>query len=87
MASIPRPPRRRGRRLKSIENLRSFVADVLRRVEAGVPPGAPLDAARARVMLYGASILVSAITGSELEERIARIEAAQTTAAERRLAS
>jgi hypothetical protein len=85
--SPPLPtPRRRGRRLKSIENLRAFVADVLRRVETGVPPGAPLDPARARVLLYGASILVTAIGGADLEARVTAIEAAQSAVGERRLA-
>lgn len=70
----PPPPKRRGRRLRSVENVRAFVADVLRKVEASIPEGAPLDPARARVMLYGASILASLVQGSDFEERLRELE-------------
>lgn len=70
----PPPPKRRGRRLRSIENVRAFVADVLRKVEGSVPEGAQLDVARARVMLYGASILASLVQGSDFEDRLRELE-------------
>ncbi len=70
----PPTPRRRGRRLRSVENVRAFVADVLRQVEGSVPEGERLDVARARVMLYGASILASLVQGSDFEDRLRELE-------------
>jgi hypothetical protein len=49
---------------------------VIRRVELGVAPDAPLDAARARLLLYGASILGSLVAASAFEERIRALERA-----------
>lgn len=71
-------PAARGPRLHTIANVRTFVARVLRRVDAGTKPGAPLDPTRARVLLYGASILAQLVTDGELEERIAALERAQS---------
>lgn len=72
--TTPRPPKPRGRRLRSVENVRAFVADVLRQVENSVPEGEALDVARARVMLYGASILASLVQGSDFEDRLRELE-------------
>lgn len=69
-ATPPLPPRRSARRLKTIENARAFVADVIRRVEDSVPEGEPLDPARARTLLYAAQVLISGIQGSELKREV-----------------
>lgn len=61
----------RARRLRTVRNVRSFVADVLREVEAHGEPG---DPARARVMLYGAQVLGGLITGAEVEQRLEQLE-------------
>jgi hypothetical protein len=66
----PSSPRKR-RRLKSVANVRIFVADVLRQLEAEA-----LEIDRARVMLYGAQILSSIIKDSEFEQRIVALEEA-----------
>lgn len=65
-------PQARGgkkRRLRSIINVRSFVAHVLRELE-----GDRMDADKARALLYGAKILAELIQGSSVEERIAALE-------------
>jgi hypothetical protein len=83
--AIPPTPKRRGPRLATAANVRAFVAGVLRRVELG-----ELDLARARVALYGASILGSLVTASAFEERIRALELREREAAARgegRLAS
>ena len=70
----PPTPRRRARRLRSAENIRAFVADVLRRVEGCVPESERLDVARAHVMLRGASVLASLVQGSDFEDRLRELE-------------
>jgi hypothetical protein len=49
--------------------VRTFVADVLRRVEAQ-----QMGPERARVLFYGAQILAGLVQGTDLEERIAALE-------------
>ncbi len=72
--TTPPTPKRRGRRLRSVENVRAFVASVLRAVEESVPEGGKLDVGRARVMLYGASILAGLVQGSDFEDRLRELE-------------
>ena len=57
------------RRLRSLGNVRGFVASVLRRVEAG-----DLDPDVGRVLLYGSNILAGLIEGEGLEARVAALE-------------
>ncbi len=66
-------PQSRGgkkRRLRTIVNVRSFVAHVLRELEAD-----RMDADKARALLFGAKILADLIKDGDLEERIAALEA------------
>lgn len=65
------------RRLRSVGNVRAFVANVLRAVEdqaqaeGGPGLGDPLVA---RVLIHGAQVLATIIRDTDLEERVARIE-------------
>jgi hypothetical protein len=69
----PSPPGslrvRRGRRLYSVANVKAALGDVYRKVEAG-----ELDLAKARVLIYAASVLLGAIQGADIEERLAALE-------------
>ncbi len=70
----PPPPRKRPtRRLRSAENVRAFVADTIRRVESE-GEDLPLDPRRARVLLYGASILAQLVQAADFEERLRALE-------------
>lgn len=62
-------PRRRGRRLGSIANVRAGLADVIRKLEAG-----ELDSKRATCLVYAYATLAGVIKGGELEDRIAALE-------------
>ncbi len=65
------PPlkRRRGRKLGSIANVRSALAFVWRKVEAG-----EVDLAKAKTLVYIGSTLVTSLEKGELEERLAEVE-------------
>lgn len=78
--ATPPPPKRRGPRLATAANLRAYVGNVIRRVELGIEPSAPLDPARARLLVYAASVLGSLVTASSFEERIRVLELAQAEA-------
>jgi hypothetical protein len=64
------PPRKR--RLKSLDDLRRFLADVLNRLEAG-----KLDDAAAKTRAYVVNILSAVVKDSDIEARLAALEAAQ----------
>ncbi|MDY0307566.1 MAG: hypothetical protein RBR18_14110 [Desulfovibrionaceae bacterium] len=64
------PPRKR--RLKSLDDLRRFLADVLNRLEAG-----ELDDAAAKTRAYVVNILSAVVKDSDIEARLAALEAAQ----------
>jgi hypothetical protein len=66
------PTSKRGRRLRSIANVRAGLASVWRQIETGT-----LDLARARVLVYCGSVLLAAMEKGELEERIAALEATE----------
>jgi hypothetical protein len=74
----PRPPKKRGRRLYNLQNVRTLLADVLRQVEADDP--ADLDpgqrVARARVLIYGGMAVAELIKGTDLEQRLSALERA-----------
>ena len=60
--AAPPPPgarKPRGRRLGSVQNVKALLGDVLRRVESG-----ELGAVPARGLIYGCSVLLSAIQGA-----------------------
>ena len=59
----------RQRRLKSVEDVRRYLANVLLRVEGG-----QLDAQVAGRMAYISNILLKAIADGELERRVASLE-------------
>ena len=63
----PQPVYRR--RLANLRNVRCALADALRALEAGT-----LEPAKARVMIYGYSVLAGIIQGTDLEDRIATLE-------------
>ena len=65
----PLPPRRRGRRLGNIENVKSALADVVRKLESG-----DLEPKRSNALVYALSTLASIMQG-DLEERLAAVEA------------
>ncbi len=67
----PTPKRRNVTPLKTMKNLRVFVAKTLRELKEYGEPG---DPNRARCLIYGAKVLSEIISGSDLEERIARLE-------------
>lgn len=62
------PPRKR--RLKSLDDLRRFLADVLNRLEAG-----KLDDAAAKTRAYVVNILSAVVKDSDIEARLAALEA------------
>lgn len=83
-SQTPSPPkRRRGRRLARVANVKAGLADVIRKLEAG-----EITPKVANALVYAYATLASVMQGADLEERIARIEAAQAgDAGPRRLAS
>lgn len=69
---VPPPtPRQRRRRLASLGNVRTGLADCIRALEDGT-----MDAGRARALIYGYSVLAGIIQGTELEARLVKLEAA-----------
>lgn len=67
----------RKRRLKSIRNVRSLVADTLRAVEDAGRETKTIGAVdRARVLFHGSQVLATIIRDSDLEERLKRVELA-----------
>jgi hypothetical protein len=65
------PPRTRRRGLASLRNVRTALADALWGLEADL-----MEPAKARVLIYGYSVLAGIIQGTDLEERIESLEAA-----------
>lgn len=63
------PPRKRGRKLGHVANVRSALAWVWRQVECG-----QLDLPRAKVLTYIASTLVPTIEKGALEARLGELE-------------
>lgn len=68
---LPPSPRQRRRRLASLGNVRTGLADCIRALEDGT-----MEAGKARALIYGYSVLAGIIQGTELEERLAKLEAA-----------
>jgi hypothetical protein len=68
---LPPSPRQRRRRLASLGNVRTGLADCIRALEDGT-----MEASKARALIYGYSVLAGIIQGTELEERLAKLEAA-----------
>ena len=66
------PPRIYRRRLANLRNVRCALADALRDLEAGT-----MEPGKARVMIYGYSVLAGIIQGTDLEDRIAALERAR----------
>ncbi|WNG28417.1 hypothetical protein F0U62_33740 [Cystobacter fuscus] len=69
--TTPPTPRSRRRRLASLGNVKTGLADCIRALEDG-----SMDAGKARALIYGYSVLAGIIQGTELEERLAKLEAA-----------
>ena len=63
------PPRLYRRRLANLRNVRCALADALRDLEAGT-----MEPGKARVLIYGYSVLAGIIQGTDLEDRIAALE-------------
>jgi hypothetical protein len=68
---LPPSPRQRRRRLASLGNVKTGLADCLRALEDGT-----MDPSKARALIYGYSVLAGIIQGTELEERLSKLEAA-----------
>ena len=66
------PPRIYRRRLANLRNVRCALADALRDLEAGT-----MEPGKARVMIYGYSVLAGIIQGTDLDDRIATLERAR----------
>jgi len=66
------PPRLYRRRLANLRNFRCALADALRDLEAGT-----MEPGKARVLIYGYSVLAGIIQGTDLEDRIAALERAR----------
>ncbi len=66
--------KKRGRRLYSLQNIRTLLADVLRQVEADAPEKPSDRVARARVLIYGAQVMGELIRATDIEERLAALE-------------
>jgi hypothetical protein len=68
--------RKRGRRLHSLVHVRSMLAATLRRLESwpeeGLPPAARV--ARARTLIYGASVMGELVKSAEIEQRLRELE-------------
>lgn len=62
-------PRQRRRRLGNLVNLRCGLADCIRALEDET-----MEPGRARALIYGYSVLAGIIQGTELEERLAKLE-------------
>lgn len=71
--SRPPPVQKRGRRLGSLANVRTALADVVRKLESD-----QMDAGKARALIYGLSTLADAIRQSDLEARISALEGRKT---------
>ena len=69
--SPPPHPRSRRRRLANLRNVRTALADALCGLEAD-----RIEPAKARVLIYGYSVLAGIIQGTDLESRIDSLEAA-----------
>lgn len=67
----PPSPRQRRRRLANLGNVKTGLADCIRALEDGT-----MEAGKARALIYGYSVLAGIIQGTELEERLAKLEAA-----------
>ncbi len=65
-------PRKKRLRLTSIESVRAYLAGCLTRLENG-----ELDENQTKARAYVAQTLVRIMEGSDLEKRIAALEAAQ----------
>lgn len=70
-ASPTPSPRSRRRRLANLRNVRTALADALWRLETDL-----MEPAKARVLIYGYSVLAGIIQGIDLEQRIEWLEAA-----------
>lgn len=66
----PPSPRQRRRRLANLGNVKTGLADCIRALEDGT-----MEAGKARALIYGYSVLAGIIQGTELEERLTRLEA------------
>jgi len=64
-------PRSRRRRLANLRNVRTALADALWGLETDL-----IEPSKARVLIYGYSVLAGIIQGTDLEERIESLEAA-----------
>ena len=69
--SPPPRPRASRRRLASLRNVRTALADALCSLEAD-----RIEPAKARVLIYGYSVLAGIIQGTDLERRIEVLETA-----------
>jgi hypothetical protein len=67
----PPSPRQRRRRLANLGNVKTGLADCIRALEDGT-----IEAGKARALIYGYSVLAGIIQGTELEERLSKLEAA-----------
>jgi len=67
----PPPPPRRGRRLATVANVKSALGDVLRKLELG-----SITESKARVSIYGLSVLAGVIYQGEVEARVDELERA-----------
>ena len=67
--ATPPPQRIYRRRLANLRNVRCALADALRALEAGT-----MEPGKARVLIYGYSVLAGIIQGTDLEDRIAALE-------------
>jgi hypothetical protein len=68
---LPPSPRQRRRRLANLGNVKTGLADCIRALEDG-----SMEAGKARALIYGYSVLAGIIQGTELEERLTKLEAA-----------
>lgn len=71
----PPVPRTYRRRLASLTNVRTALADVYRQLE-----GNELEPKKARTMVYALQVLAGIIQGTDLEERLAVLEGRGRTA-------
>lgn len=67
----PAPTTPRKRRLKSAQDVRRFLADLIHRVDAD-----EIDGSKASKLGYLANILLSGIRADELEDRLTKLEQA-----------
>jgi hypothetical protein len=56
--------------LANLGNVKTGLVDCIRALEAGT-----IEASKARALIYGYSALAGIIQGTELEERLAKLEA------------